>query len=238
MSNRTVAAPRLSITEPLRGAVGVGTVWAYIATVAFLSLGYNHTPLGYGTALVHTLLPTVLVVGVFHEFFGHYWVAEKYCGYEATFAALGSSLHLTLASLGIALGVLVVTVFDGFALSKVALLLTGASPGAVLITANRERMNCNATVALSAYVLNFLVALEIWWFHYAGSPVLPNASMKIGEAIPAYTLFLSIMFAAVNAIPIAYFDGTEAFWDGGWLHKIATVVVLIGSVALLASYVN
>lgn len=233
-----VLPPRNHGNQLIMAAVGVGTVWVYLASVAFLILGYAPTPLGYGTALAHTLVPTIVVVGVVHELLGHYWVAEVYCGYEAAFVAYGTTLSLTLGSIGIAGLLVLVDAVAGVGVPAWILLCTMVSPGAVLITAHRGRINCTASVALAAYVLNFIVALGIWWGAYGGSPVLPSASMTTGEALPAYTLVGSAVFACVNAIPVAWFDGAEAFWDGGPVHKLATIVVLIGSFGILISYAN
>lgn len=233
-----VLPPRNRGSEILNGIVGVGTVWAVLGSAAFISLGFPFTPLGYGTALAHTLLPTILVVGIAHEFLGHYATAEVYCGYEAVFLAYGKTLRITLGSLGVAIAAILLQVATGISAPSWLLLFLAVSPGAVLVSAYRGRRNCSPTIALMAPLLNFTTALGLWWLLYDGLPVLPSASMDIVEALPAYTLALSAVFALTNAIPFAYFDGAEAFWGGNLIHKIATIVVLIGSSGILISYAN
>lgn len=231
-----VLPPRNDGDELLMGVIGVGTVWVTLASILFLALGYPLTPMGYGTVLVHTLVPTILVVGVTHEFLGHYLVAEKYCHYEAAFVAFGTTLGMTLASLVGAVILIILDMFTGLAIPTWVLAFAAVSPGAVLVTATRGRINCHPTIALTAPVFNFLMAFGIWWGVYGGSPVIPSPSMAIEDAFYSYTLLGSAAFALVNAIPVAMFDGAEAFWEGGIVHKGVTIGVIAGSLWILGSY--
>ncbi|MFC6755878.1 MULTISPECIES: hypothetical protein [Haloarcula] len=207
--------------------IGVGLVWVYLSAAAFVVLDYSFTALGFGTALAHLAIPTFIVVGVIHEFFGHKVVAE-FLGYEAEFVALRQTLRLSLASIGVVIVMVLVDGFTSVSLPSWILLFTAASPGAVIVGGRYEK--ASPTISLVAPVLNFLTGAGLW---YVGT-TSPSPTMDFMTAAPGWVLTLSLLFGFMNSIPLWNFDGAKA-WRGSILHKTTVVITLIGSGWILIS---
>jgi Zn-dependent protease len=218
--------------EALMVIIGIGTVWLFLGTALFWVLGYAFTPLGFGTALAHALLPTIVTMGG-HEL-AHYLAADEYCRYpEVDFAAFVSTATLTIASLT---GALLLVLLDGFgvvSLPKWLLLFGLVSPGAVLAKGTPRVKRCKDEVAVFGPLWNFVIGAAMLFLVFDSTVPFPSPAMGIIDIGLVLTTVLSLVLAFTNSLPIGPMDGNKVWRAQEPATLTLWAVVLMGSAWLL-----
>lgn len=205
------------------GVLGVGLVWLFFGISIFWTLGYPQSPYGFGTALAHVLVPSLVVVGG-HEIW-HYLVAEEYYD-NVYFAAFESTTTLTLVSLGGALALVLVDVFTSFSPPTWLLIFAVSTPGAVVAKEARTNPEYMDETALAGPLWNVVVGMGLWWFVFDGQFMVSAPSTPIFEASMAWTMVLSLYLGGLNALPAGPFDGAKVWAYGGLVNKTILLVII------------
>lgn len=196
------------VNEGLGSIIGIGAVWLFLGTALFYVWSYPHTPLGYGTALAVTFIPTIVTVGG-HEA-AHYVVADEYCDYEQVhFSAFVSTTALTLASVGGALLLVGLDMFGVWRAPSWLLMFGIVSPGAVIAKGQSDRRQCFDETALAGPLFNFLLGMGLLFVVYDGVLVLPMHGMDFVPLVLSLTTVLSLYLAFFNALPLGPLDGAK-----------------------------
>lgn len=226
--------PRDRLNETLMFIIGVGTVWLFLGIALFWLMDYDHTPLGVGTALAVTAIPTMVAVGG-HEL-AHYLVADEYCRFEEThFSAFVTTSQLTLLSLGVALLLVLLDVFGGLSLPKWVLMIGVVSPGAVVASGRSRVARCMDETALAGPLFNFTVGLVGLFVMLEGELQLMTSSMPFSQTVVTLTVLLSLYLAFINSLPVGPLDGRKVVASREPVTLSLWAIVLAGSVWMLTT---
>lgn len=224
--------PRDSLNETLMFIIGVGTVWLFLGIALFWLMDFDLTPLGVGTALAVTAIPTMVTVGG-HEL-AHYLVADEYCRFENThFSAFANTTRLTLLSFGGVLLLVLLDVFGGFSLPKWVVLFGVASPGAVVATGRSRVEQCMDETALAGPLFNLIAGAVVLFVGLEGKLQMMTPGMPFDELVMTLTVFLSLYFAFVNSLPVGPLDGRKVVAAREPVTLSLWAIVLVGSVWML-----
>lgn len=220
--------PADDTNEVLMATIGIGTVWLFLGIALFWALGYEPTPLGFGTALTSAALPTLVTMGG-HEL-AHYFVADEYCRYPTVdFGAFVSTTTMTLVSIAGALILVLLDVFGVVSLPKWLLLLGLVSPGAVIANGRSKVRQCMDETALAGPLWNFVVGIGLWWSVYGFQTPIPIVMGNFWSVTLGVTTVLSLGLAFVNSLPVGPLDGNKVWRAQEPITLTLWAVVLVGS---------